>query len=191
MKKAKLICIGGIPGVGKSTAGSLLEEKYSKQGVDTVVVCPDKTRLEVLGKSGGVITNDDLSREVTLATIDKMASNTLIYLKEGKTVIVPSAFILESMRERFESMAKENKAIFKGIWLEAEYDIIKDRAEKRFKDTFNRHASAVVPDKNVKPEGYMKWYKIDASGTPKDICEKIYLFSEKDGNVEPKLKLKP
>ena len=175
---SELICIGGIPAVGKTTLGNLLSESYIKKGYKVKIVCPDKTRLALLGKPEGVITNDDLSMETTLDTIKMMASNTDKFLKEGNIVIVPSAFILERMRTQFEEIASNNNSEFKGFWLDAPYDIIKCRAENRISNNSNNHASAVVPSKELCIEGNMGWKKIDASINPEEMFDNVLKLLE-------------
>ena len=167
--KQKLICIGGIPGIGKTTIGYEILKNYS--GNKPVLICPDEIRLEIIGKAKNeLITNDDISMEVTLKVIDKMYKKTKESLKLGLDVIVPSAFILEKMRVGFEKIAKDYEADFHGLWLEAPYDVIKERAisrAKKYKTPNNKEesnsVSAVIPDKKTVIDGEMKWQVIDAN----------------------------
>jgi predicted kinase len=171
-----LVCIGGFPGSGKTTAGLRLLEWL---GESTRIVEPDLTRAEVLGRrEDSSIGNADLTPEITAKTIERMAEKTAEGLTEGQVVVVPSAFILPAMRAQFQKMAENSQAPFYGFWLDCPADVRKQRMDERL----NRRESGTVDitttstvthaHQNVDP-GKIDWEIIDGSQSREHVFEAI------------------
>lgn len=153
-----LICIGGLPGVGKTVIAHRLQGKLS----NSVVLDPDKIRLSIVGKSPETdrLLDEDITNESTDATIEMMKAEAIEALTQGKIVIIGSAFTGKSMREEYEAVAEEKNVIFKAVWLEAKNEIRQQRAEKRLSEEGN--PSAVSANFDLKIEGGLHWPVIDA-----------------------------
>lgn len=165
----KLICIGGIPGVGKSTIGEMLHAHFENENI--ALICPDETRIEVLGKPKDyAVKKEDMSLSITQKTIALMVDKTKTLLNE-KTVIVPSAFVYQNMRTTFETIANDMSIPFHGFWLDAPYQTIKSRAEERIKK--DKTISAVIPDETFVPEGKITWHIINADRPAQDILSSV------------------
>ncbi len=178
MSNKKLICIGGISAIGKSTTAAKIVDHYKEHKNETIrILCPEVTRLKMLNKPKGyVLTNADVDPEVTLQLVDKMLDDAKELLGKSENVIVPTAFMPEHMRAGFEELAKEQGIIFYGFWLEAPFEVIQVRAQKRLEEKENntlKYLSAYVPDKTMQPTGVVTWQKINANRKPCDILKDI------------------
>jgi predicted kinase len=172
-----LVCIGGLPGTGKTTAGLAL---LGHMAPDTVFVCPDRTMLRLLGKpEGSAIESSDITPALHAAAVADMKDRTRQALTSGHCVVVPSAFVGEAMRQAFEAIAAETGADFRPFWLEAPIPVLHNRAIRRQdaakdpKSAFN--ASAVGTDKICPDlvEGTVTWPRIDAGQSPADVLNAI------------------
>ncbi len=176
--KGLLICIGGVPASGKTTAGIALRLLYGEDF--SLLIDPEVTRNEVLGRPEfSPIRKVDLTPESTAKTIARMIRKTGDGLQQGKIVIVPSAFILEKMRDRFEGLASVRGVPFHGFWLECRSDaLLKARSDLRIK----RHRQGVRDLSTVsqvvyqapcpRPEN-IRWTEIDAAKPPEMVLEAI------------------
>jgi predicted kinase len=172
-KQNILICIGGLPAAGKTSAGQQLAGHFP----GSRLICPDDIRRQILGKESGVpITEEDLSPEITARVIKKMHEETQQHLAAGNMAIVASAFLWQSARVQFENLARTENCAFYGFWLEAPMDVLRTRAAQRAACVKSRSisgiASIVDPDKAI--DGVIDWQKIDAS-PPQHLVVKAIL----------------
>jgi predicted kinase len=168
---SKLICIGGLPGVGKTEVARKLTQMFQ----NSVMLDPDKIRLEILGKNPEIdrLHDKDITQESTIQTIAQMKYKTIEALKQGQTVIIGSAFVSESMRIEYEAVAHECNAVFKAVWLNVSEDIRHARAQKRLMETNNPSAVSAATDLEI--EGALIWPVVDASGTLNDVVSAVEL----------------
>jgi predicted kinase len=147
---------------------------------DTVFVCPDRTMLRLLGKpEGSAIESGDITPALHAAAVADMKGRTRQALEAGHSVVVPSAFVGQAMRQAFEAIAAGTGAGFRPFWLDAPVPVLHDRAIRRQnaakdpKAAFN--ASAVGTDK-IRPElveGTVTWPRIDAGQSPAEVLNAI------------------
>ena len=124
-----LICIGGLPGSGKTTLGLALARRLNS---GPTMLDPDAVRLELLGRAEtDVVTDDDMTPTATRAVIDLMVAKARTRLQSGQSLIVASAFVAEEMRQRFEALAQELSATFSGLWLDVSVDVLGGRLAAR------------------------------------------------------------
>jgi len=172
-----LVCIGGLPGIGKTTVGLQLLEFYGNERA--LLIDPDIVRAEILGrKEEDGIREQDMAPAVTAKTIDLMVASAEAGLVEGKTVIVPSAFVLEDMRERFEALAAKRNVGFFGFWLDAPDTCLKTRLALREEHRkTGRHdattVSAVTQLDRGLIVGAIRWPVIEASPAPEQIVRAL------------------
>lgn len=160
-----LICIGGLPAVGKTTVARYLHNKLK----GSILLDPDKIRLSVLDKNPEIdrLLDEDITPESTDATVREMKDQLISALAQNKTVIIGSAFTGERMRAEYEAAALERGAVFGAVWLEAKNEIRQARAEKRLNEEDN--PSAVSVNNDLEIEGKLEWSVIDASQAIKDV----------------------
>jgi predicted kinase len=176
--KPLLICIGGLPGTGKTTAGLAL---MGHLPAGTAFVCPDRIMLRLLGRpEGGAIESKDITPALHAAAVAAMKAQTRAALLAGHSAVVPSAFVGEAMRQAFEAIAAGTGAVFTPFWLDAPIATLHGRALQRQaaakdpKTAFN-NASAVGPDKiqTALIQGAVTWPRIDASQSPDAVLRHI------------------
>ena len=177
IRRGVLVCIGGLPGVGKTTVGLQLLEYFGNNQAQ--LIDPDIFRAEVLGRLPQEgIREEDMAPAITSRTIERMAEAADAGLRERKTVIVPSAFVLENMRNRFETLAEKRQSAFFGFWLDAPDDCLQarlaQRDEQRKKGLRNvTTVSAVTKLNRGLIEETILWPTIDASPPPEQIVLKL------------------
>lgn len=175
-----LICIGGFPASGKTTLGQQLQKDLAK----VQIIDPDHAWLTILGKDPqkDLLKDADIDVSKAADVIAYMLSETKKALKsDAQHILVPSAFILGSMRQQYEELANEFDLDFKAVWLDADVITRKKRADKRAvtKTTGNKrgfNASAVSGDKvtEAKIDGALTWSRIDASGNFAATYKAVY-----------------
>lgn len=165
-----LICIGGLPGSGKTTLGYRLKEFIE----NSAVICPDRHFLIASEKDPekDILTDDLITAEKIPGVIAAMWKEASTLLKE-QTVIIPSSFIGAQMRKDYETMAANRQVDFQGIWLQADYTKRAGRTQQRAHDHEARikqglkrgfNASAINSRKLLQavPEGDIGWAIVDA-----------------------------
>ncbi len=83
---AALICIGGLLGVGKTT----IADELSRVLANSVVICPDRLRLCLLGKNPGVdvLRDEDITQETTRQVIELMREGRVIIYYLGRLFLL-------------------------------------------------------------------------------------------------------
>ncbi len=171
----RLICIGGLPGVGKTRVAQYLAGVI----IGSVMLDPDKIRLEILGREpeSDTLVDADITEDTTAQVIELMYIQAQSLLEERKTVIIGSAFNLEFMRVQYEDLAKHSQAEFMPIWLESSALLRIERAQRRLDEGGNPSAVSQERVKNAVIYGQVDWPIIDASGdissVNKAVLEKI------------------
>ncbi len=177
----KLICIGGLPGVGKTEVANRLSQNI----LNNLVICPDELRLEMLGKNPkqDVLTDADITDETTRKVIAVMLDRAELALQNDKVVIIGSAFVSQSMRQDYEAMAKKLSAPFHGVWLELDDMSRIQRTEKRKNDYLDTKTKGLKRGKNpsivtcvnaaLEVEGDIRWPIIDASPSAESVLQAV------------------
>jgi predicted kinase len=173
-----LICLGGLPANGKTTIGLMLAELY---GDRAVLIDPDLVKLEILGRPPtDAIQDSDLTTGVVQTSIVLMKEKTRRLLEQGKIVIVPSAFMWDSMRQEFEALAQEIAVPMHAFWFEAPLATLHERAidrqEKRRAGVRDATTiSNVGPDK-IKPDGVVgvvTWPVVRSDRPREDVLQDV------------------
>lgn len=165
-----LIAIGGYSGTGKTTLGCALQNLIKQPNI---LVCPDRTRLDILSLEAGGVSNHHMTSEINQRVIQEMHKVVMEKLSSGFIVIVPSAFLIEDMRYQFANTAKELRTNFIGFWLDAPDDILIQRINNRLS---TKSDSQVTPDILELQKTFPipdDWVKIDAAGTLDSLLSQV------------------
>ncbi len=167
-----LITIGGYSGTGKTTLGYALQALIKQP---SFLLCPDKTRLKVLGlPSGSAITNQHITPEINQRVIQEMHLTAIEQLSHGLVVIVPSAFLNPEMRYQFENTAKELHLPFIGFWLEAPDEILIQRITQRLLEQSNCHVTPDILEIQKQFTVPDDWIKIDVTETVDFLADHVF-----------------
>ncbi len=190
LTQSALICIGGLPGAGKTTCGLSLLEFY---GDHAILVDPDQTRLEVLGRPlDDTITDADLTADIHLLTVTRMLEKTREGIRQGKVVIVASAFVRGDMRRDFEKIAIVEKIPFYGFWLSGPTKLnlsrLNERQKKREMGIRDITTISAVSPKNIDPmiiTGRMNWTEINMTQAPGKVFMSMLEYIPIDDMLRP------
>ena len=134
-----LLAIGGASGSGKSTLARALAPHVPG---GAVILRSDAIRKELWG----VALRDPLPQEAYAAAVSQrvyrlMEDRAAVMLGQGVTVVADATFTHPESRRRIEAVAKTSGVPFRGVWLEAPGEVLKDRVAARSGD-----ASDATPD---------------------------------------------
>jgi uncharacterized protein len=167
-----LLCLGGLSGSGKTTQAATIAPELG--------ACPGAVhiRSDVERKQlAGVAITERLdaahyapSRAVEV--YDAMLRRARRALAAGQTVVLDAVFARESERRAAEAIAREARAEFHGLWLEARAETLKARVAGRYGDPSD--ATPDVVEVQLRYDlGEITWRRVDASGTADSIARRI------------------
>lgn len=173
-----LVAVGGLSGTGKTTLARELAPLLP--GPAGAV----HLRTDVLRKKlAGVPETERLPASAytpaaSQAVYDEMTSLTKMALAAGQTVICDAVFARPGERGALEQVARDAGTAFKGLWLTAGADVMTARVEERGRH--GRDASDATPEV-VRTQlsydlGEIGWDRVDARGTPPDVCQRAAAF---------------
>lgn len=173
-----LICIGGLPGSGKTTLGVGLA---CWLGGRYTVLDPDAVRLELLGRAATeAVTDGDMTPSLTNAVVDLMVSKAQLGLQHGESLIVASAFLALAMRRRFEELAPESSATFHGFWLDVSLDVLRTRLltreALRASGVHDSTTVSAVSHRHVEKlcvDGAVTWHRIDGARQAPNVLAEV------------------
>ena len=172
-----LVCIGGLPGVGKTTFGLGLLDMI-REGA--ILVDPDICRLTLLTDGSDTIADHHLTPSLTFRTFDLMAANVADGLTRACLVVVPSTFAHGDQRDRFEIIAPACGATFHGLWLEAPLEThrrrLLDRAARRARGERDLTTVSAVIGASLDPTivtGTIRWTSIDADRSAAEVLRDV------------------
>lgn len=165
-----LIGIAGLSGCGKSTLAQNLAPHLGRLP-GAYIARTDMIRKRLMK----VAPEDRLPQEaygsdMTKRTYAQLYSEMEAALKAGQCVIIDGVFAREGERRHIENLAKKLKVPFKGFWLDAPLDLLKDRVKKRTNDVSDATPDIVDMQSTYDP-GQIDWIKIDAAQDIENIYE--------------------
>jgi aminoglycoside phosphotransferase family enzyme/predicted kinase len=163
--RPRLLCIGGLSGTGKSRlARSLAPDFGASPGA--IHIRSDIERKVLAGVAETQrLPQSAYSRKATAAVYDALISRATKALSAGHSVILDAVFANETERRSAENVARNTKAEFEGLWLEAEPATLKARVAARVGDASD--ADQAVVDRQLGYDlGKISWQVLDAAGSP-------------------------
>jgi aminoglycoside phosphotransferase family enzyme/predicted kinase len=159
---ARLVAVGGASGTGKSTlAYHLAPSLWGAPGARVL-------RSDVVRKTlAGVGPEERLPEsaytpERNREVYAELRERTRLCLESGCSVVVDAVFAKEAERLTFKSLADETGVSFRGVWLEAQLDVLKSRIDRREHDASD--ATGLIAEKQL---GWIEeprdWMIVDAS----------------------------
>ena len=175
-----LWCIGGLPSSGETRVGSLLAEKFSP---NAILIDPDVIWSKLLDGIGEQpLKSSDISAEMSIITSELAREHGATALRQGKSVIIPTAFMMSCQRTNFENLAEELNVPFHPFWLMTSTEVTVQRAAERkskwdmgIREPNNRSVvDAYLGDpydfqQQVEP----RWIRIDASHAPEVVMQRM------------------
>jgi uncharacterized protein len=161
-KKARLICVGGLSGTGKTTlARSLAPNVDPPPGA--IHIRSDVERKTLAGVAETQhLPEDHYTQANSLKVYEAVLARARKALSAGHSVVIDAVFGRESERIAAEALAQELGLEFRGLWLEGKIDVLKRRLVARVHDASD--ATPEVLDAQTKQQhGEITWAKIDAS----------------------------
>ena len=113
-----LLLLCGLPGSGKSTIASELEQEG-----DWVVICPDDFRLHMTGDTFNQIAEKGVWRAAFAAAATQ--------LSRGRSVIVDACNTTFQQRGKWYHEAREFNAVLRCIWVHESLAVCRERNSKR------------------------------------------------------------
>jgi aminoglycoside phosphotransferase family enzyme/predicted kinase len=168
---ARLVCVGGLSGTGKSTLAMNLAPSFGA-APGAIHVRSDIER-KVLA---GVIETERLKPEHyspsnSILVYDAIFARARKVLETGHSVVLDAVFASEYERRGAENIARLLGVEFQGIWLETHPDVMKARVAKRVGDASD--ADPEVIDVQLGYQlGDIHWGHINASGDQVSVCDR-------------------
>jgi aminoglycoside phosphotransferase family enzyme len=178
----RLIAIGGEPGCGKSTVASLAAPCLG-EAPGALIIRSDVTRKHLFGcKLEDPLAPEAYGREVTKQTYVEVANAAKAGLAAGMTVIADAVYAKPAERDALETVARDARVPFHGIWLDAPLNLRIERVAAR-RDDASDATTGFLRTHPRRERGLIHWLRIDASGGAKTTVAAV--LESLEATVEP------
>jgi aminoglycoside phosphotransferase family enzyme/predicted kinase len=167
----QLIAIGGFSGSGKSTLARRLAPLVGA-APGALVVRSDVIRKQLQGVSP--LTHLDASSytsEASARVYQTLAERVRTALSAGHVVIADAVYRSPEHRDAIAAVARDAKAPFVGLWLDAPQAILSSRLADRSRDASDATLAVLLRQIDA-GAGAMEWQRLDASGTPDVVADR-------------------
>jgi hypothetical protein len=162
---ARMIAVGGLSGTGKTTLARMLAPHigaapgavHLRSDVERKVLF-GVAETERLGPRG-------YSPEASKKTYERLFMLARRALKAGRSVVVDAVFARPKERAAIEAVAREGKAEFIGLWLDAPEETMISRVEERHGDASDARAE-IVRQQLTYDLGEIDWARVSAADAP-------------------------
>lgn len=170
----KLIAIGGLSGSGKSTLAGQLAPRLT---AGAVVVSSDVIRKRIFGvPPEQKLGKDAYSADVSARTYERLYEDISAALAAGQTVVADATFLRDVDRVRVGALAGRHGVPFHGIWLDAPYEVLVERASARALDASDADKS-VIDLQLEEALGQIAWDRLDSTA-PNLVSDVMVLCSQ-------------
>ena len=162
---ARLIAVGGLSGVGKSTIARQIAIA-AFPGPGAVVISSDPARKYMFGRTPETrLPLQAYGSAVSEMLFDQFYGDIGEALQAGASVVADATFARPRFRGNVEDVAREAAVPFTGLWLEAPVRTLLCRLRARPKGASDAdaHILALQLEKGTGPIG---WARVDTSGSP-------------------------
>lgn len=168
----KLLCVGGLSGSGKSTAGAALAP-FLGAAPGAIHVRSDVERKVLAGVAETErLPAESYSRQASFEVYAACLARAEKAMAAGHSVVLDAVFARPDEREAAAELARRTRAHFAGVWLDAPRETLTARVAARSGDASD--ATAGVVETQLRYDlGHMEWPRVDAGGTPVDTLARI------------------
>ncbi len=162
---ARLVAVGGLSGSGKSTLAWTLAARFG-----AVVLRSDVIRKGFWGVGlDQRLPPEAYAPEVSTRVYAEMRKRAAMALAGGATVILDAAHFRESERAEAAGVAETAGVPFRGLWLDAPLERLKERVEARQRDASDANARAVEIQSGY-DLGQITWIRLTADVDPERVA---------------------
>lgn len=170
-RPARLVCVGGFSGTGKSTFARLAAPGLGA-APGALVLRTDEVRKRLAG-AGPLerLAPETYTPAFYAAVYDALFEAARRALAAGWAVVLDATFIEPALRNRAERLAAEAGAPFDGVWLEAPAELLAARIGARTADASDATV-ATLQMQAGRDLGELAWTRVDATGDPAEMAER-------------------
>jgi aminoglycoside phosphotransferase family enzyme/predicted kinase len=168
-QKPCLVAVGGLSGTGKSSVAQLLAPRLSDTA-RTIILRSDEIRKRLFDRlPENPLPPEAYRPEASRKVFDRMMEDARLTLEAGWPVILDTTFMAPALRQRAQDLARAANVPFRGLWLDAPANTLRDRVASRTGDASD--AGVEVLNRQLEVDlGDITWARIDAGGDPADVA---------------------
>jgi predicted kinase len=165
-----LVAIGGLSGSGKSALARALAPLIGA-APGAIVFRSDEIRKQILGvRVPTRLGSDGYTAEVTQRVYETLIARADTTVRNGFTAIVDGTLLRLADRQAMESVARNSRVPFIGLWLEAPVQTMLERVQAREHDASDADA-AVLHSQLAQDTGDVSWHRLDSSASVEAVRE--------------------
>ncbi|MEM8665040.1 MAG: AAA family ATPase, partial [Pseudomonadota bacterium] len=163
-----LVAVGGLSGTGKTTVARALAHPLR-----AVIVRSDSARKHLAGVAPEApLPKEAYTPQSTADVYRRLRVDARRALRAGWPVILDATFLARSERDAVAAVAHSAGVPFRGIWLEAPGDVLRERVGERVGDASDADA-AVVNAQQARDPGPIDWSRYGAARDAATLAETI------------------
>jgi aminoglycoside phosphotransferase family enzyme/predicted kinase len=164
----RLVAVGGLAGTGKSTLAREIAPGLGG-APGALVVRSDVVRKSMFGVPATQRLGEDAySPDVNRRVYARVADHASVALRAGHAAVVDAVFADARERAAIAAVADAAGASFTGLWLDAPFDVARDRIALRQGDASDATVD-VLSRQQTATVGAINWMRLDASGDPEQV----------------------
>lgn len=167
----RLVAIGGLSGTGKSVLARALAPHLLPEPGAVVLRSDVERKAQFDVGETEKLPSTAYARDVTERIYASLAERAQRVLGAGHSVVVDAVFAEPSERAAIAKVAENAGADFRGLFLTAALPVRVSRVGRRSADASDADA-AVAQTQEGYALGAIDWSFVDASGTPRETCER-------------------
>jgi uncharacterized protein len=157
-----LVGIGGLSGTGKSALARALAPLLGAVP-GAIVFRSDEIRKRICGVPAPTrLGPEGYTADVTRSVYQTLIEHADSTVRNGFTAVVDATFLQLSDREAMETVARNARVPFIGLWLEAPVQTMLDRLQGRESDASDADAG-VLHSQLAQDTGALSWHRLDSS----------------------------